>query len=122
MTQNELILSGVHMDLTPALKNIVEEKADKLFRHESEILRIRFELQYNANHSHDKEFEARGTIEINGPDMCVSVQSNDLYKSIDLLVEKLDRKLRRRSRLKRSKRKHAKDVDIPAQLPKISAA
>jgi hypothetical protein len=40
-----------------------------------------------------------------------------------LLVDKLDRKLRRRSRLLKVKRHHPHEIEIPyASLPKISAA
>ena len=53
--------------------------------------------------------------------MIVSVASDDLYKSIDILVDKLDRKLRRHSRLERVKRKQPHEVDIPADLPKVAA-
>ena len=41
--RDALIISGVHLDLTKALKNIVAEKVEKLFRHEQKIIRIRVE-------------------------------------------------------------------------------
>lgn len=120
---NDLIISGVHLDLTEALKNIVTEKVDRLFRHESQIIRIRVELEYNSHaNSHANEYIAHGHIEINGPDMVVSAESDDLYKSIDLLINKLDRMIRRRSRLRKVKRKNPHDVEIPALIPKASVA
>ena len=45
------------------------------------------------------------------------VQEN--IQSIDELSNKLDRMLRRRSRLRKVKRNHPHDVDIPAELPKV---
>ena len=48
----------------------------------------------------------------------VSVATEDLYKSIDLMVQKLDRMLRRRSRLQRVKRKDTHLIDLPASIPK----
>ena len=124
MNNKEVIISGLHMDLTAAIKSLVEEKTDKLFAHEARIRRIRVELEYNGNKGKGKqeEFIAKGHIEINGPPMIVSEATEDLYKSIDLMVNKLDRKLRRRSRLMRVKRKNPHDIDIPAQLPKIEVA
>lgn len=118
---NDIIISGNHLDLTDALKQAVYDKMDKLFRHESHIIRLRVELEYNQNISHQKEFIAKGHIEINGPTIVVSVESEDLYKSIDLLSTKLDRQLRRRSRLRKVKRKDTHDVEIPASIPKSSA-
>lgn len=124
MSENvrEIILSGNHLDLTDALKSSVNEKLDKLFRHEDSIIRIRVELEYSANRKREREYTAKGIIEVRGPDMVVSVSSDDLYKSIDLLATKLDRKLRRRSRLTKVKRKHTHEVEIPAVIPKATAA
>ncbi len=115
-----LIISGVHMELTDALKNIVAEKVDKLFKHEDQIIRVRVELEYHANKSKQEQFIAKGQVEINGPDMVVAEASDDLYKSIDGMVLKLDRMRRQRARLSRVKRKQPKDIDIPAALPKVS--
>lgn len=124
MNNHEVIISGVHMDLTPALKEMVKNKVAKLFQHEETIIRVRVELTANAHKGdHQQEFIAKGHIEINGPDMIVAEKSDDLYKSIDGMVIKLTRKLRRRSRLIRVKRKHAhRELDIPASLPQVDIA
>ncbi|WOO42834.1 ribosome hibernation-promoting factor, HPF/YfiA family [Rubellicoccus peritrichatus] len=121
MNNHEIIISGVHMDLTDSIKYMVESKAEKLFQHEERIIRVRMELEAMVNKGNGKqeEFIAKGHIEINGPPMVVSSASNDLYKSIDQTVQKLDRKLRRRSRLKRVKRKDTHPIELPADLPKV---
>ena len=118
MNNKEIILSGVHMELTEALRRMVEEKMEKLFKHEERIIRLRIELEHNTSRTHQQEFIAKGHIEINGPPMVISEATDDLYKSIDLLSVKLDRKLRRRSRLLKVKRKQTKEVEIPASIPK----
>ena len=121
-THNNIIITGVHLELTEALKARVNEKMTKLFAHETAIIRIRVELEYNSHHTTSQnEFIAKGHIEIHGPPMISSAASNDLYKSIDQLTVKLDRMLRRRSRLQRVKRKHPHDIEIPAELPKTSS-
>ncbi|MDR2200592.1 MAG: ribosome-associated translation inhibitor RaiA [Puniceicoccales bacterium] len=89
----DIIISGVHLELTDALKQIVLEKSEKLFRHEGRIIRIRFELEHAHTKDPETEFIAKGHIEIQGPDIIASAASNDLYKSIDLLIQKLDRQL-----------------------------
>ena len=124
MNNHEIIISGVHMDLTDSIKYMVETKAEKLFQHEERIIRLRMELESMVNKGQGKqeEFIAKGHIEINGPPMVVSSASDDLYKSIDQTVSKLDRKLRRRSRLKKVKRKNTHPVELPAQLPKVEVA
>lgn len=117
---HDIIISGVHMDLTEKLKLKVREKAEKLFSHESRIVRIRFELEHKSNNSNNGEYVAKGHIEIYGAPMVAAVTSENINKSIDDLANKLLRMLRRRSRLKRVKRKHPHDVEIPAELPKVA--
>ncbi len=122
MNNRELIISGRHLELTESLKDFVREKTDKLFRHENRIVRIRIELDHEQIQTKEHLFTAKGIIEINGPDMVVSETSGDMYKSIDLLVIKLDRMIRRRARLAKVKRNNPHSVEIPAFLPKVASA
>ena len=41
----KVIISGLHMDLTDALKSTVLEKTEKLFKHEERIIRVRVDLE-----------------------------------------------------------------------------
>ena len=91
--ENEIIVSGVHLELTEALKDIVHAKAEKLFRHDENIIRLRVELEHVTSKDPQSEFVAKGHVEIQGPDIVASAASEDLYKSIDLLIQKLDRQL-----------------------------
>ena len=121
MKQNEVIITGVHMDLTDAIKEKVHDKSGRLLKHEGTIISIKYELEYhNLKGNSREEFIATGHIDINGPNIIASVTSDNLYKSIDQLVEKLDRQLRRRSRKSNTKRKSNNGVDIPANLPKTA--
>ncbi len=123
MNTSDVIISGLHIELTDSLKAIVIEKAEKLFNHENKIQRLRMELEYNQNVTHKKEFIAKGHIEMRrGPSLNVNSEGEDLYKSIDESINKLDRMLRRKSRLSRVKRKDTHSVDFPAELPKVANA
>jgi putative sigma-54 modulation protein len=115
---NEVIVSGIHLELTPSLKAFVREKAQRLFRHEERILRVRVELECDPTQLDDQKFTVKGHIVIQGPDMNASVSSDDCHKAIGLLVDKLDRMLRRRSRWHKVKRKHPHAVELDAELPK----
>lgn len=105
MNDSAIIITGVHLSLTEAIKNAVNEKMSKLFKHEPAIMRIRIELAQDVCKKDQGEFMAKGYIEIQGPALVVAVYSENLYKAIDILQEKLQRKLRRRSRLLKVKRK-----------------
>ena len=117
---NDIIISGHNLNLTVALKRMVIEKISKLFEHEHHIIRIRVEL--STDQTIQSSFHAKGMIEIKGKPLFADAASEDLYKSIDLLENKLDRMLRRRSRLRVQKRKHTHDVEIPADIPKAKSA
>ena len=119
MNKKEVIISGTKIELHDELKQSVHDKVSRLFRHEEHIMRINVELEYDTHPKHEDEYVAKGHIEIRGKPMIVSVCSNDMYKSIDEMVDKLDRMIRRRSRLNRVKRKSIHNVDIPAELPKV---
>lgn len=101
---HELIVSGIHLDLTPSLKTFVREKAERLFRHQERIVRIRVELECDAKEEVATRFKAKGHIEINGPDMNAVVQSDECHKSVSLLIDKLDRMLEKRHHLQKARR------------------
>ena len=94
------------MNLTDALKATVMEKTERLFKHDERIMRVRVELESKTcSNTHKDRYVAKGHLEMQGTPIVMTDASNDLYKSIDRLIDKLDRGLRRRSRLKRVKRK-----------------
>lgn len=112
MSNAPVVVTGVHMDLTDALKDTVCAKVERLLRHNPRIIRVHVELVYNRNRDHSREFAAQIHLEIPGPDIVVREESDDLYKSIDILVDKVDRQLRRRHRLEKEKRNHPKPTDL----------
>lgn len=116
-----MIVRGVHIDLTDALRAFIEGKCERLFRHHSRIIRIRVDLEYDKLHKGKPRFLAKGHIEISGPDMVVTMESDDAYKAIDLMSQKLDRLLRVRASAMKKKKLHPRAVELEAQLPKVAA-
>ncbi len=116
----ELIVSGIHLELTPSLKNFVGEKTERLFRHEERIIRLRVELECDPKEAVQTRFKAKGHILIHGPDMNAVVESDECHKAVSLLVDKLDRMLRRRSRWHKVKRKHTHAIEFNVALPKAA--
>ena len=113
----ELIVSGIHLDLTPSLKTFVREKSERLFRHEERILRLRVELEYDQKEAVGVRFKAKGHIVVQGPEMNASVESNECHKAVSLLIDKLDRMLERRAKLARARRHEARPVETDSALP-----
>lgn len=114
----KLIVRGVHLELTEALRQTVATKAERLLRHNDYIIRIRIDLEVDKTKDINHKFIAKGHIEIGGPDLIASVATEDCYKSIDLLVDKLDRLLERRHGIRKDKRNHPHATDIASELPK----
>jgi putative sigma-54 modulation protein len=114
----ELIVSGIHLELTPSLKTFVTDKSDRLFRHEERIHRIRFELECDAKEQYAARFKAKGHVAIDGPALNAAVESDECHKAVALLVDKLDRMLSRRAQLLKVKRHHPRAVELGVALPK----
>lgn len=116
---HEVIVSGIHLELTPSLKTFVQEKAERLFRHEERLVRLRVELECDSCHSSVPRFIAKGHIQIYGPEMNAAVAADECHKAVTLLVDKLDRMLRRRARFSKVKRNHPQAIELSnVLLPK----
>ena len=116
--QHELIVSGIHLDLTPSLKTFVSDKVERLFRHEERIGRIRVELECDPKQAVSTRFIAKGHVTIHGPDLNATVASDECHKAISLMIDKLDRMLERRNSLNKVKRNHPHAIELDAALPK----
>lgn len=116
---HEIIVSGIHVELTQALKAYVVDKMQRLFTHEGQIVRIRVEIEFDDRKAKEDRFTAKAHVQIHGPDANISVTSDDAYKSIDLLVDKLDRKILSRASMHKEKRNHPHEVELETTLPKV---
>lgn len=102
-TEPKLILRGIHLSLTESMKAALATKAERLFRHEPRMVRLRIDVE--SDHAgNSRAFVAKGRIEISGPDMTASVKSEDAYAAMNLLIDKLDRMLRKRTTSRLSSR------------------
>lgn len=114
----KLILRGIHLELTDAMKAIIHEKAARLLRHEPRIDRIRIDVELDKTKTSRAHFIAKAHVEISGPDINASVDSDDAYKSVDLLMDKVDGLLRKRHSELKEKRHHPHAVELGVDLPK----
>lgn len=117
---DKLIISGIRLSLTDALKNLVRDKVGKLLRQDPRIVRVRMDLEHDQTKAADQEFVVKGRVEIGGPDLLAQAASADTYKSIDEVVSKLSRALRKRAADRKGKRNHPHAADIGLGLPKTT--
>ncbi|MBD8527165.1 ribosome hibernation-promoting factor, HPF/YfiA family [Pseudomarimonas arenosa] len=81
-------ISGHQIDVTPALRDYVQNKLSKLERHADKLLDGHVIL------SVDKlEQKAEGTINLAGRTLHADSVAEDMYAAIDLLADKLDRQV-----------------------------
>ena len=81
---------GKNINVTPALKEMVEKKISKLDRYFSPEIEARATLTVQKN---NQIFEV--TIPFNGVILRCEESSEDMYKSIDLVENKLERQIRK---------------------------
>jgi putative sigma-54 modulation protein len=95
-----LNVTGHHLDITPAIRDYVVAKLDRVTRHFDHVIDV------NVVMSVDK---LRHKVEVNlhtrGKDIHVEAIEPDMYAAIDVLVDKLDRQVLKHKE-KRSVNRH----------------
>ena len=84
----QITISGHHVEVTPALKDYVLAKFDRLQRHFDQITNTDVTLIVEKLVQ-----KAEATIHVSGADIFATAESDDMYAAIDLLADKLDRQL-----------------------------
>lgn len=84
----QINISGHQLELTPAIKDYVNTKLDRLERHHDRI------TSTNVILSVDKlRQKAEASVQVSGKQFFADSESENLYAAIDLLADKLDRQL-----------------------------
>ena len=100
----QINISGHHLDLTDPIRSYVNEKIEKLARHNDHITNVQVIL------SVDKVRQiAEATVSIPGGELFANAEEKDLYAAIDLLTDKLDRQLIKHKE-KQNQHKHGSNV------------
>ena len=81
-------ITGHHLNVTDGLTDHIGKKLKKIKAHSHDILEIKILLSVD-NITHNAE----GNIYLPKTDLHAKCSSNDMYKSIDLLVDKLNKQI-----------------------------
>ena len=85
----QIQITGKNIEVSQALKTITEEKFNKLKNHNANIMRVHIVFEVDKLiHS------SRASIHIPGQILNAKSNSENLYKAIDLLLDKVNRQLR----------------------------
>ena len=107
-----LQVKGKNVEVSESLQRYAEEKLGKLDRHLNEATRLELELAVEKNPSISDSQVAEATVWTKGPILRARESSEDMKASIDLLVEKLERQVKR-YREKRSRKQLARHMPAP---------
>ena len=76
--------TGQHVEITDAIKDYADKKFAKIKKHGARITSIH--VSFHVEH---KDQVAKATVHIPGHEIFAQHKSDDLYKSIDFLTDKL---------------------------------
>jgi len=86
--QMNLNLSGHHLEITPAIRDYVISKLERITRHFDHVIDV------NVIMSVDKlNQKVEANVHLSGKDIHVEAIEPDMYAAIDALVDKLDRQV-----------------------------
>lgn len=88
-----LTISGHHLELTPALRDYVQTKLERIKRHFDHVIDVVVILTVEKITEKEKRQKAEINLHMRGKDLHVESLAHDLYAAIDTLVDKLDRQV-----------------------------
>ena len=83
-----LHLSGHHVEITPAIREYVAAKLERINRHFDHVIDVNVIMTVEKL---DQKIEAN--VHLSGKDIHVQVNNADMYAAIDQLIDKLDRQV-----------------------------
>ena len=83
-----LNLTGNHVEITPAMREYVTTKISKVTRHFDHVIDVSVILSVEK---HVQKAEAN--VHVKGKDIFVEADGDNMYASIDSLIDKLDRQV-----------------------------
>ncbi len=91
----EIAIRGKNIELTPALKDYIDDKVGRLEKYFESINAVDVTLTVERNRSIEKTQRAEVTMHVNGTVIRAEEASVSMYSSIDIVVEKLERQLKK---------------------------
>ncbi len=91
----EIIIKGRHIEVTDALRAYAEDKIGKIAKYFDQIQKIEIEFTDEKNPSIVNSKTVEVTVFPKGPILRAKESSGDMYASIDIVVDKLERQVKR---------------------------
>jgi putative sigma-54 modulation protein len=83
-----LHLTGHHLEVTPALRDYVQSKLERITNHFDQVIDVKVTLSVEKLVQ-----KVEATIHVPGSDLHAESTHDNMYSAIDLLADKLDRQV-----------------------------
>ncbi|MGV3741340.1 MAG: ribosome hibernation-promoting factor, HPF/YfiA family [Burkholderiaceae bacterium] len=111
-----ILITGQHLDLTPAIRAYVENKLDRVLRHFDQVIEVAVVLGVDTPADKERRHRAEVNLRVKGDVLHAESRAEDLYAAIDTLVEKLDRQvLKLKEKIKAHRQTGIKHIPEPEQ-------
>ena len=85
-----LTITGHHIEVTPAIREFVTTKLDRVIRHFDHVTSVNVILSVEKLRQ-----KAEVTLHVRGKDIFVESDDADMYAAIDAMADKLDRQVQK---------------------------
>ncbi len=82
----QLNVTGHHVEVTPSLRGYVAKKLERIGRHFDQVIDVHCVLTVEKLRQ-----KAEATLHVSGSSIHADATEEDMYAAIDLLIDKLDR-------------------------------
>ncbi|MBC6423387.1 MAG: ribosome-associated translation inhibitor RaiA [Hormoscilla sp. SP5CHS1] len=118
----KLVIQGKNIEITKAIREYVQEKIEKAVSHFEQFTT---EVDVNLSVAHNSRIKANQTAEVtiyaNGKVIRSEESSEDLYASIDVVADKIARRLRKYKEKREDKQKKTvKTIEAVEETPVVS--
>jgi len=94
----QLSLSGHHVEVTASMRSYVEKKLERISRHFDHVIDVHCVLTVEKLRQ-----KAEATLHVRGNAIHADATEEDMYAAIDLLADKLDRRVIKHKEMKADK-------------------
>jgi len=83
-----LSLTGHHLEITPAMRDYVHSKLERVTNHFDQVIDVKVTLSVEK-----LQHKVEATMHVPGNDLHVTCTDENMYSAIDMLADKLDRQV-----------------------------
>lgn len=106
-----LSITGRHLEITPAIREYASQKVARIGRHFDQVIDIQVTLSVEK-----LEHIAEVTVRLPGKDIHCEARDENLYASIDLLADKIDRQvIKYKGKVQNHAHDPVKRQEVPAE-------